>query len=144
MDNKMKKIFLLAILLLSFSSSSLLAVLGTEMATFIGYYPSGTNMNGIPAGIDFCFCTREHKISKLKSVKEKLGWRVSCCGVKRKNDELKNNKVEGTSIKFITSSESGINEKFLFDIKGPYCLGIYTRSEYTNSKEEYLATSIML
>ncbi|MDR0724090.1 MAG: hypothetical protein LBF23_02770, partial [Endomicrobium sp.] len=96
----MKRIFLLAMLFLFFSSSTLLAVLQREMATFIGYYPSsGTDMNGgTVGGLDFYFCIRE-KTSKLKSIKEKLGWRVSCCGVKRKNDKFKNNKVEGASIK---------------------------------------------
>jgi hypothetical protein len=139
----MKKIFFLVILLLSFNSSSLLAVLGRETAIFVGYSPSGTDMNdGISMGFDFCFCTREGKTSKLKSVKEKLGWRLSRCSVKRKNEELKNSKIEYNSIESLMSSEYGVNEKISFNFKFLYGLGVYTHNEFSKNKEEYVATSV--
>ncbi|MDR3124581.1 MAG: hypothetical protein LBU10_01705 [Endomicrobium sp.] len=67
---------------------------------------------------------------------------MSRCEVERKNDELKNSKIEYNSIKFLVSSEYGVNEKISFNFKFLYGLGAYTHNEYTKNKEEYVATSV--
>ena len=148
----MKKIFFLflVILLLSFNSSILFALFaGAELETapFFGYLsgPSIKVNDTHMLGLDVCFCVCEDKSPKLKlkSVKQKLGWRMSLFEVKRKNDELKNSKIKYNSTKFMMSSEYVINEKFSFNIKGLYGLGVYTHNECTKSKEEYVATSVI-
>jgi hypothetical protein len=137
----MKKIFLLVILLLPFSSSSLFAVPGIEEILL------GINMNDRKSivGVAYYCCINEFKSPKLKkNVKEKIGWRISGCRLERKNDELKNSEVKNTSIKFIINEEIGLNEKLLFNTKILYGVGFYTHNEFTKSREEYLATSVIL
>ncbi|MDR1418383.1 MAG: hypothetical protein LBI80_04425 [Endomicrobium sp.] len=119
----MKKNILLVVLFLFFSSSCLFAAIHKEMGASVGF-PSGKTMDG--AGIlslDSCFCIGERENSKQKSVKEKLGWRISASKIKRKNDKIENSKVEYTSLKFIEIVELIINEKVSFNVKGLFGLG---------------------
>jgi hypothetical protein len=85
-------------------------------------------------GVDFYFSEIEAESTKpnLKSVKQKIGCRISSFEAKRAMSNVNKSereKVENTSIKFGLSEEFIKNEKILFNSKIFVGIGIYTRNE---------------
>ncbi|MDR2396191.1 MAG: hypothetical protein LBD57_06290 [Endomicrobium sp.] len=93
--------------------------------------------------MDSCFCIGERESSKQKSVKEKLGWRMSVSKIDRKNDKIENSKVKYTSLKFMEISEFLINEKVSFNVKGLFGLRVYTHNELWKNNDECPVTSVV-
>lgn len=102
----------------------------------INGYSCGKNMKegAFIVGVDFYFSEIEDKNTKLnlKSVKQKIGCRISSFEAKRAMSNVNKSemeKVENTSIKFGFCEEFIKNEKILFNNKIFVGIGIYTRNE---------------
>lgn len=97
-------------------------------------------------GADFYFSEIENKSTKpsLKSVKQKIGCRISTFEAERVTSNVNKSemkKIENTSIKFGLCEEFIKNEKILFNNKIFIGTGIYTRNENINTPENLISAT---